>query len=371
MSVKVGIIGCGVISEIYLSNLSKLAGIEVAAVADANMENARVRSEVFGIPARSVGALLSDPEIEIVLNLTIPKAHAEVAAAVLNAGKHVYNEKPLAIERAEAREMLELAAAKGLRVGCAPDTFLGAALQTCRRLIDDGAIGEPVGAVAFMTCRGHERWHPNPDFYYQRGGGPMFDMGPYYLTALVALIGPVQRVTGSARITFPERTITSPHRFGGKIPVEVPTNIATVADFANGAVATMIMSFDVWESSLPHIEIFGSEGTLGIPDPNKFEGPVRLWHRETRGWREMPLVSPFVENWRGLGVADLAQALGTGRPHRASGELAWHVLDVMHAAQEAPEEGRHVELNTRCERPEPLRAGEIEVVESGSMRSKS
>ena len=320
-------------------------------------------ADAFGIPALSVKGLLDHPEIEIVLNLTIPKAHAEVATAVLEAGKSVYNEKPLAIERAEARAMLALARDNGLRVGCAPDTFLGAGLQTCRQLIDAGAIGEPVGATAFMTCRGHENWHPNPAFYYQPGGGPMFDMGPYYLTALVALIGPVRRVTGSARISFPERTITSEPKFGSKISVEVPTNIATVADFADGAIGTMIMSFDVWQANLPKIEIYGSEGTLGVPDPNMFEGPVHLWQHESREWREMPLASEFVEDWRGLGVADMAYAVRDGRPHRANGSLAYHVLDIMHAVHDASREGRHVELASRCERPEPLRAGEFNVVQ--------
>ena len=371
MSVKLGIIGCGSVSDIYLRNLSRLAGIEVAAVSDIDPERARARAQQFQIPrALSVDALLAQGDIEIIVNLTIPKAHAEIAAAALNAGKHVYNEKPLAIDRAEAREVLELAAAKGLRVGCAPDTFLGAALQTCRQLIDGGAIGEPVGAVAFMTCHGHENWHPDPHFYYQRGGGPMFDMGPYYLTALVALIGPVRRVTGSARVTFPERIVSTPQRFGSKIVVEVPTNIATVTDFANGAIATIIMSFDVWRSSLPHIEIYGSEGTLSIPDPNKFEGPVRLCHHQAQEWREIPLVSQFVENWRGLGVADMTHALRTASPHRASGTLAFHVLDIMHAAHEAPAEGRHVDLSTSCERPEPLHASVIEVLKSEGPRIK-
>jgi len=191
----------------------------------------------------------------------------------------------------------------------------------------------------------------------------MFDMGPYYLTALVALIGPVRRITGSARISFPERTITSEPKFGSKISVEVPTNIATVADFVGGAIGTMIMSFDVWQANLPKIEIYGSEGTLGVPDPNMFEGPVRLWHHESREWRKMPLANEFVEDWRGLGVADMAYAVRDGRPHRANASLAYHVLDIMHAVHDASREGRHVELVSGCERPEPLRAGEFNVVQ--------
>jgi predicted dehydrogenase len=360
VSIKLGVIGCGYISEIYLKNIHLLADVEVVAVSDLDMQRAQARADAYKIPkALSIRDLMVEPEIEIVLNLTIPKAHAEVALAVLEAGKSVYNEKPLAIQREDARKMLELARARGVRVGCAPDTFLGAGLQTCRQLIDAGAIGAPLGATAFMVCRGHENWHPDPAFYYQLGGGPMFDMGPYYLTALVSLIGPVRRITGSAQISFPERTITSKPKFGTKISVEVPTHIATVADFASGAVGTMIMSFDVWEANLPRIEIYGSEGTLGVPDPNGFEGPVRLWRDDAREWREMPLTSEFAENWRGLGVADMAQALRDGRPHRATGDLAYHVLDIMHAVHDASREGRHIELTSTCERPAPMRGGEL------------
>jgi predicted dehydrogenase len=309
----------------------------------------------------SVSELLQEPRIEILLNLTIPKAHAEIGLATLKAGKSIYNEKPLAVRREDAREMLELARAKGLRVGCAPDTFLGAASQTCRQLIDAGAIGTPVAATAFMTCRGHESWHPDPDFYYKPGGGPMFDMGPYYLTALVALLGSARRVTGSARISFPERMITSEPKCGTKIQVEVPTHVAAVIDFACGVVATMIMSFDVWSANLPRIEIYGSEGSLSVPDPNFFAGPIHLWRHDAREWREMPLASEFVENWRGLGLADMAQALHHGRSHRASGDLAYHVLDIMHAIHDASREGTHVYLTSNCERPGRLPAGELTI----------
>jgi predicted dehydrogenase len=362
MSVKIGVIGCGYISEIYLKNIGLLADIEVLAVSDIDMRRAQARADAYNIPkALSVRELLAEREIEIVVNLTIPKAHAEVALAVLEAGKSVYNEKPLAIRREDARNMLELARAKGLQVGCAPDTFLGAGLQTCRQLIDAGAIGAPVGATAFMVCRGQESWHPDPAFFYQLGGGPMFDMGPYFLTALVTLIGPVRRITGSARTSFPERTITSEPKFGTRISVEVPTHLATVADFSSGAVGTMIMSFDVWKANLPGVEIYGSEGTLGVPDPNGFGGPVRLWRHDAHEWRGIPLISEFAENWRGLGVADMAQALRDGRPHRANGDLAYHILDIMHAAHDASRDGRHIELISTCERPAPMRAGEFEL----------
>jgi predicted dehydrogenase len=365
MSGKVGIVGCGNICEIYLKNSRLLADFEVIAVSDIDRERAQSRASQFEIPkALSVAELLAEQDIEIVLNLTIPKAHAEVGLAALEAGKSVYNEKPLAIRRKDARKMLDLARAKGLRVGCAPDTFLGAGAQTCRQLIDTGAIGTPIGATAFMTCRGHESWHPDPGFYYQPGGGPMFDMGPYYLTTLVALLGQVRRVTGSARISFPERTITSEPKFGTKIPVEVPTHIAAVIDFACGAVGSVIMSFDVWDANLPRIEIYGSEGSLSVPDPNVFGGPVNLWRHDAREWREVPLASEFADNWRGLGVADMALALRDGRPHRANGDLAYHVLDIMHAIHDASREGRHVELTSKCDRPGQLPAGTFAVRQS-------
>ena len=359
--VKVGIVGCGTISGIYLQNARTLEAIEVVACADLIPERAQARAVEFGVPrACSVEELLADPEVEVVLNLTIPKAHAEVALAALEAGKSVYSEKPLAVRREDARRMLDLAAAKGLRVGCAPDTFLGGGLQTCRKVIDDGAIGEPVAAVAFMMSHGHESWHPDPDFYYQPGGGPMFDMGPYYLTALVALLGPVRRVTGSARITFPERTITSQPRFGTKITVNTPTHVAGVMDFASGAVATIITSFDVWPTELPRIEVYGTEGSLSVPDPNTFGGPVRIRRPREKEWLEVELTHGYTQNSRGVGVADMACGLRAGRAHRASGELAYHVLDIMHAFHDASREGRHVELESTCARPAPLPVGLVE-----------
>ncbi len=355
---SIGLIGCGTISKTYLEVARTLEILDVVACADILPERAAARAAEFGVPrACTVEELLADPDIAITVNLTIPRAHAEVGIAALEAGKSVYNEKPLAVERADGRRMLELAAAKGLRVGGAPDTFLGGGLQTCRKLIDDGAIGEPVAAVAFMMSHGHESWHPDPDFYYQPGAGPLFDMGPYYLTALVSLIGPVKRVTGSARTTFPERTITSQPKFGQKIQVNTPTHVAGVMDFASGAVGTIITSFDVWPANLPRIEIYGTAGSLSVPDPNTFNGPVRLWTPETKEWTEVPLTHGYTKNSRGLGVADMAYAIRSGRPHRANGDLAYHVLDVMHAFLDASRENRHVEVTSTCERPAPLPVG--------------
>jgi predicted dehydrogenase len=354
-STKIGIIGTGNISPIYMAVCKSFAGLDLAACADLDLEKAR-RAAGQNVIARacSVDELLADPDIEIVVNLTPPAVHARLAMAALASGKSVYNEKPLALTREDAQQMLEMAASRGLRIGCAPDTFLGAGLQTCRKLIDEGAIGFPVAATAFMLCHGHEGWHPDPEFYYQVGGGPLFDMGPYYLTALVSLLGPVARVSGSARITFPERIIGSAPKKGQKITVEVPTHVSGLLDFASGATVTMITSFDVWRHALPHIEIYGSEGSLSVPDPNTFGGPVRLWRAAGDSWEDIPLISGYPQNSRGLGVADMAEAMKSGRPHRANASLAYHVLDIMHAIHDSSRQGKHIPLSSTCERPEPF-----------------
>lgn len=354
---RVGIIGCGTISGAYLAVAQRLSAFQIVACADLIMERAQERAARYGLRACTVEELLADPTIDLVLNLTIPKAHAEVARRALEAGKSVYNEKPLALDRAEAQGVLTLAQSKGLRVGCAPDTFLGAGLQTCRKLLDAGAIGAPVAGTAFMLCHGHENWHPDPAFYYQRGGGPLLDMGPYYLTALVSLLGPIRRVTGSARITFPERVIGSQPKAGTRIAVETPTHLAAVLDFANGAVVTLVTSFDVWAANVPVIELYGTEGTLSVPDPNGFGGQPRLWQRGDGAWKTVPLTHGFGEQSRGIGVAELIYAQGAGRPHRASGELAYHVLDAMLAVEEASISGKHIELDSTCVQPAPLPPG--------------
>lgn len=352
---RIGVVGCGNISSAYLEISKSFEILDVVAVSDLIMDRARAQAARFGIPrACPTAELLADPDIEIVLNLTIPKAHAEVALAALEAGKSVYNEKPLAIQRADAQKMLALARQKGLRIGCAPDTFLGAGIQTCIRLIDTGAIGRPVAATAFMVCHGHEGWHPDPEFYYETGGGPMFDMGPYYLTALVSMLGPARRATGSAQLSFPERTIGSQPKRGKKIIVETPTHITGVLDFASGAVGTITTSFDIWRHNLPIIEIYGSEGTLSVPDPNGFGGPVRMWRSKTESWEDMPLLPLRSENSRSLGLADMATAIRSGRPHRANGDMAYHVLDIMHAFHDASTEGRHILLESTCTRPAPM-----------------
>lgn len=355
---KVGIVGCGKISSIYFEAGAKFDSIEITACADLDLARAQAGAEQFQVPrALSVDELLASPDVELVVNLTIPAAHAEIGLKALRAGKSVYNEKPLAVTRAEAQEMMRIARERQLRIGCAPDTFLGASLQTCRKLIDDGAIGEPVAASGFMLSRGVENWHPNPDFFYQPGGGPLFDMGPYYLTALTSMLGPVRRVTGSARASFPERIITTGARKGEKIKVETPTHLASVLDFASGPIATLVTSFDVSAARFRNIEIYGSEGTLIVPDPNCFDGEILLRRQGETEWAPQPLTHIYSENSRGIGVAELAVAQRAGRPHRASAEMAFHVLDIMHAVHEASAENRHIELASTMQRPEPLPLG--------------
>lgn len=354
---KIGLIGCGNISGIYFKTCGASDSVEIVACADLDMGRARAKAAEHAVRACSVDELLADPEIELVLNLTIPKAHATVNLAALAAGKHAYTEKPFAVTREDGARTLAAARTAGLRVGCAPDTVLGGGLQTCRQLIDAGAIGVPVAAVGCMPSHGHESWHPDPEFYYKAGGGPLFDMGPYYLSALITLLGPVARVSGAARITFPERHITSQPHAGQTIVVETPTHVVGTLEFANGPIGTLLTSFDMWAANLPKIEIYGSEGSLSVPDPNGFGGEVQLWRRETKRWQAVPLTHGHAENSRGLGVADMADAIRAGRPHRANGDLGFHVLDIMHAILESARDGRHIALTSQCERPAAMPAG--------------
>jgi len=356
--VKVGIIGTGNISDAYLQNGKRFESMEITACADLDISRAQAKAEQYGIQAYTVDELLADPEIGIVINLTIPAAHGPVCLQALNAGKHVYVEKPLSVTREEGRQVLELAAQKGLLVGGAPDTFLGGGIQTCIKLIEDGWIGAPIGATAFMVGNGPEGWHPAPEFFYQKGGGPMFDMGPYYLTALIAMLGPISRLTASARISYPERTITSQPSFGKVMKVETPTHISGVIDFASGPIGTLVTSFDVMGGSqLPRIEVYGSQGTIQVPDPNTFGGPVRVWRAGSNEWSDIPLTHGKTQNARGVGVADMAKAILTNRKHRASGELAFHVLEAMFGFHDASEQGKHYWMTSTCEKPQPLPLG--------------
>lgn len=356
--IKAGIVGAGNISGIYLQNGSRFESMEIAAIADMDHARAVSRAQQYGVRALSVEEMLQDPELELVINLTIPQAHADVNLQALEANKHVYVEKPFAVTLEEGRQVLRLAKEKGLYAGGAPDTFLGGGLQTCIKLIQDGAIGTIVGATAFMMSGGHESWHPDPAFYYKKGGGPLFDMGPYYMTALVAMLGPVKRVTGAARMTRQERLITSQPKAGEIIQVEVPTHVAGIMEMEAGPIATLLTSFDVAGGSvLPRIEVYGTQGTLLVPDPNDFGGKVLLRQAADSDWREVPLTHGYHENARGLGAADMAKAILTGRTHRASGHMAYHVLETMHAFHASHSAGTHIVIDSTCAQPAPLPVG--------------
>lgn len=330
--VNIGVVGCGNISGIYFQNLTQtFANTNVYSCADIKEQVAQEAAEKWGVSrVQTFEEMLECDEIEIILNITTPQNHYDICRRALLAGKHVYVEKPLSLSIEEGRDLVEIAESKGLMLGGAPDTFLGGGIQTCRKLIDDGFIGRPIGATAFMMCHGHENWHPSPEFYYKKGGGPMFDMGPYYLTALAYLIGGVTQVGGMTNTSFATRTITSEPKFGTKIDVEVPTHVASLLRFDSGGVGTIITSFDVWNSMLPRIEIYGTQGTLLVPDPNGFGGPVQLSTLDGSGFREIPLTHNYAENSRGIGVADMAQCIIDGRlDNKASGHLANHVLEIM------------------------------------------
>jgi predicted dehydrogenase len=351
--VGIGIIGCGSISEAYLKAASTFPIVDIRGVADLRPEAAKARADAYGLRAIAVESLLADPSIEIVVNLTPPLAHVEVGLRAIDAGKHVYSEKPLGVRAGEARSLLERATAGGMRVGCAPDTFLGGAHQTCRKLVDEGAIGRPVAGTAFFLCPGHESWHPNPAFYYAPGGGPMLDMGPYYITELVNLLGPVEQVSGMTARPRDRRTITSQPLAGRTIEVEVATHVAGTLLFVSGAVVTIAMSFDVPQHRHAPIELYGTEATLLVPDPNRFGGAIEIGRNKT--WSERPIEHAYADgNYRIIGVADLAHAIRSGRAHRASGELAYHVLEVMEAFQISSERGMHVAIESRPRRPAML-----------------
>jgi predicted dehydrogenase len=354
---NVGLIGCGKICGAYFKGSKPYTLLNIVACADMLPDRAAATAKEFHVPrACTVDELIADPNVDVVLNLTVPNAHAAINIAAIAAGKSVYTEKPFATNREDCVRTLAAARQRNLRVGSAPDTFLGGGLQTCIKLVRDGAIGEPVAATAFMAGHGMENWHPNPDFFFQPGGGPMLDMGPYYLTALVNLIGPVKRVTGMARATFPERTITSQPRYGEKIKVTTPTHITGSMEFANGALGTILTSWDVWGHHLPRIEVHGTEASLSVPDPNGFGGPVQIKRPQDKDWTDIPLThSPDVG--RGIGLADLAQGIVSGRPHRCNGELAAHVVDVLCAFAESSTAGRHIEITTTCTLPAPLPVG--------------
>lgn len=358
---RVGIVGIGNISGIYLRNLSRFKSTTVVAVADLDRSRAAVAAEGYDVPlVLAPDELISHPDVDLVLNLTVPTAHGPIALQSVHAGKHVYNEKPLCMTMAEAEELIREAEKRKVRVGCAPDTFMGAGIQTARQVIDSGEIGTPVAAQAFMLSHGPEGWHPNPEFFFKPGGGPMLDMGPYYLTALVNLLGPVKRTTGIVRASFPVRTIGSGPLKGSEFTVETPTHVAGVMEFESGTVGEITTSFDVFFGQLHPITIYGSEGTLKVPDPNEFGGRLLVRKHGEEDWTPVPLRDAFATNSRGLGVLDMADRIRSGGEHRASGYLAAHVLEVMLSFEKASREGRHQTIKSKLTRPEALREDEFE-----------
>ncbi len=354
--VKIGLIGTGMVSQQYIKGCRGFDILDLVACSDIDLERAKTVARQWNIPkACSVEELLADPEIQIVINLTIPQAHVPVSEAVVEAGKHVYSEKPLAVTLEDGKRLLAAARKKGVLVGCAPDTFLGSGHQMCRKLIDEGAIGEPIAAVAFWA-EYIMSGPPGRDFTFQPGCGPMLDMGSYYVTALIDLLGPVKRVTGTVRKIFPARLVTEGEYKGRHIPIEVPTYITGTLDFTAGPVGTIITSYDVYEGSgLPKIEVYGTKGLLSVADPNIHGGVVRL-RRPGYDWEEIP-VRHSNKLGRGVGVADMAYAITYSRPHRASGELAYHALEVMTAFERASTSGRHIEIESQVNRPVPLPPG--------------
>lgn len=352
---KIGIIGCGMISDTYFKAAQTFNILEVVACADSLPECAQAKTELYNVPSMTIEELLAEPEIEIVLNLTPPKAHLEITLATLKAGKHAYSEKPFGIDSEEAAQVIKLAQKKNLRIGSAPDTFLGGGQQTARKMIDDGWIGKPIAGTAIVMGRGPEKW-PQAPFFYDVGAGPMLDLGPYYITALINMLGPAKSVTAvtckgsETRIGGPD---TIPHIY----PINVTTHLTGVVEFHCGALITVITSFEVYKHGHAPIEIYGSEGSLQVPDPNTFDGPVKVFRNGYDDWKPVPISHIYTENSRSIGAADMAYAMQSGRKHRANGELANHVLEIMLAFDKSSQLGKKVEMTTTCERPAPLPMG--------------
>jgi predicted dehydrogenase len=365
--INVGFAGAGNIFDAYGNGLARFRDrVTVTRVADVDLARAEQRATRYGIPAWGpLEDLLADPDVDLVVNITPPTAHAEVTAAAVRAGKHVFTEKPLATSAAAAGAMLEIVSSTDKRFGSAPDTFLGPAGQTARAAIDRGEIGEVVGFTAFSTHTRPERWHPNPTFLFQPGGGPVFDMGPYFVAALINLLGPVAQVAGKTRIGAKTRIVTAPNRLVDVIEVTVPTHANAVLSFASGAIGTLVMSSDIWDHRLPNLEIYGTEGTLAVPHPNWYVGEVSVRLHDDQEWRVVEPVNPQLpgddsrtQMLRGVGVMDLVDSLA-GRPHRTNAALAYHTLEVLEAVQVSSDTSSVVTLQSTCERPAPLTEEQI------------
>lgn len=381
--IRIGVIGIGDISDVYLHNLKKYDVVELVCCASRGLEKAQAKAAQHGIPKAyaSAAEVIHDPEVDLVLNLTTPAAHFAYNLAALEAGKHVYTEKPLASTFEEGAQLVALAREKGLMLGCAPDTFLGGRLQTCRELIDSGKLGSIRSGGAYVISHGHEFHHPNPDFFYQPGAGPLYDIGPYYMTALLALLGPVTRVCAMANRAEDRREVLIGDKKGESITVNVDTHVTGTLAFASGAIITLTASFDVWDSELPRIELYGTNGTLLMDDidplsgPNLFGGDTKYRTKNEYRWQANPREARFTdtpwlvaenrhpfnsvshkENSRGIGLVDMVYAMREGRAARASGDMALHSLEVMDAMMASAHEHRFVELKTTFTRPDPLPA---------------
>jgi predicted dehydrogenase len=367
--VKVGVLGCGHVSDQYFRGCRRFHVLRLVACADVDVPRAEQKAAEHGIPrACSPDELLADPEVDLVVNLTPPLAHAETSLALIGAGKDVWSEKPLAASLEDAARLVEAARDSSVRLGCAPDTFLGGGLQTSIKLVEDGWVGEPLAAVGLVSEHGYEHFHPHVEAFYSPGGGPALDLGPYYVTALVALFGPVARVIGFARSPGDERIVPAGPRRGERIAVHVPTHVTGALEFAGGALATVLMSWDIWATHLPYLEVYGTTGSLSVPNPDEFAG-VPLLRRAGEEELRQPPPPPGSLPWtavplaydgdvgRGIGVADMAHAIRTNRPHRANGELAYHVLEVLTSLKRSHDEGVAVQIASRCSRPVPLPLG--------------
>ncbi|MBL1435722.1 MAG: Gfo/Idh/MocA family oxidoreductase [Rhodobacteraceae bacterium] len=369
----VGIIGCGNISKSYLKLGRLFKNLEIRAVADISFEAAKARAEEFGVDARTVADLLASDDIDIVVNLTIPDAHFSVTKSILEAGKHAFSEKPLVLTLAEGERLRALAAEKNLRVGSAPDTILGGAHQLARKRIDEGLVGKIIAGTCHVMSHGMEAWHPNPDFFFLPGAGPVLDIGPYYIANLINLIGPIRRVAALTSAGSETRTIGSGEREGQTVPVKTPTNIHALLEFENGATITLSASWDVWKHRHANMELYGEDGTIFVPDPNFFGGKVEYAARdgdikEVEGWAH-PLAVPneahgngMMANYRTAGLADMAAAIVEGRDHRCSLDRALHAVDAMTAIIKSGETGSFITLTTTCERPAPLGPDEAQAL---------
>jgi predicted dehydrogenase len=352
-SFGVAVVGCGNISKQYLKNLATFPDVRVLFCADIDADRAKAQAAAYGVPASgSVEQALEHPDVQLVVNLTIPAAHAEVASAAIAAGKHVWNEKPLAPDVAAGRALLDQARAAGVRVGCAPDTMLGAGIQSARRLIASGAIGTPISALTLLQGPGPESWHPDPEFLFAKGAGPLFDLGPYYLSVLATLFGPTTRVAAVSRRARDTRVIGSGPRAGTEFAVEVPTFISAVAEYAGGQAASLLFSWDSPLHRMGFLEVTGTDATLAVPDPNQFDGDLRVRRADDREWTVIG--SRGAAAGRGSGVVDMVRAIRRGEPHRASGEMALHVLEMMTAIERSGSTGAFEPVKTGFDVPEAL-----------------